>query len=83
VWDLLRDDQPLENLVRLAQLLSSHQIDATGGMAAVMPETPRSVWPILRSRYPADFRSSPSQVLAWHHRKAEALIGPMPVKVVR
>jgi len=56
----------------LAQLLSGHQRDFTGG---VLPQTREALgnhWQKLRALYPADFTVSQNEVVAWHQREAEA-----------
>ena len=56
----------------MAQLLSGHQRDFTGG---VLPQTREALgnhWQKLRALYPADFTVSQNEVVAWHQREAEA-----------
>jgi WD40 repeat protein len=65
VWDLTSDQRPTEDLVRLAELLSCHQIDATAGSIALAPQGFRRVWQRLRSRYPGEFVHSRRAALAW------------------
>ena len=72
VWELPGDPHPLEDLAPLAQLLSGHQRDFTGG---VLPQTREALskhWERLRALYPADFTVSENEVVAWHQREAEA-----------
>jgi len=65
-------EHPIKDLARLAQLLSGHQRDFTGG---VLPQTREALgnhWQKLRALYPADFTVSQNEVVAWHQREAEA-----------
>src|SRR5262249_26212773 len=66
------DPRPLEDLVLLAQVLSTKRVDATDGLVEVEPATQRRALEELRSRYPADFAGSVSEALAWHQQEAEA-----------
>jgi WD40 repeat protein len=73
VWDLPGPDQrPLEDLVLLAQVLSTQRVDATDGLVEVEPSAQRRAIEELRARYPADFAAPVPEVLAWHQREAEA-----------
>jgi WD40 repeat protein/predicted Ser/Thr protein kinase len=75
VWDLPDPDQrPLEDLVLLAQVLSTQRVDATDGLVDVEPAAQRRALEDLRSRYPADFAGSVPEALAWHQREAEACL---------
>jgi tetratricopeptide (TPR) repeat protein len=72
VWDLPREDRTCGDLQRLAELLSSHRIDTTGGSIPVDPEAIRTAWLGLRSRYPDSFTVNQQELLAWHWREAES-----------
>jgi uncharacterized protein (TIGR03067 family) len=56
VWDFPDPDhRSLEDLVLLAQVLSSQRVDATDGLVEVEPATQHRALEELCSRYPADF----------------------------
>ena len=75
VWPLpAPDPRPLEDLVLLAQLLSTQRVDAKDGLIGVEPAAQRRALERLRSRYPADFAASVAESLAWHQREAEACL---------
>ena len=72
LWELPRDGHPLEDLARMAQLLSGHQRDYTGGVLPQTSESLRDVWQKLRTEYPTDFAVSRNEIIAWHQREAAA-----------
>jgi WD40 repeat protein/serine/threonine protein kinase len=75
VWNLPGPDpRPLEDLVLLAQVLSTQRVDARDGLVEVEPSAQRRALEELRSRYPADFAGSVPEALAWHQREAEACL---------
>jgi WD40 repeat protein len=75
VWDLPGPDQrPLEDLVLLAQVLSTQRVDATDGLVEVEAAAQYRALEELRSRYPADFAASVPEALAWHQREADACL---------
>jgi WD40 repeat protein/serine/threonine protein kinase len=55
VWDLSPDGRPVADLVLLADLLSGHRIDATGGYVPLGAGELCETWQKLRSRYPGEF----------------------------
>jgi tetratricopeptide (TPR) repeat protein len=73
VWNMAADDQPALDAVRLAHLLSGHQIDDTAGFVPIAPEAARAAWAALRPKRPAEFTVASDQSLAWHLREAENL----------
>jgi hypothetical protein len=75
VWNLPGPDpRPLEDLVLLAQVLSTQRVDATDGLVDVEPSAQRRALEELRSRYPADFAGSVAEGLALHQQEAEACL---------
>jgi WD40 repeat protein len=59
VWDLTPDLRPVDDLVRLTQLLSGQAVDGpSGGLESVGMKSLRETWPKLRSRYPQEFTLS-------------------------
>jgi hypothetical protein len=71
LWDLSPDDRPAADLVRAAQLLSGRRLDPYGALDRLSPEEQRRALDELRAKYPAEFRVSPEEVMAWHRREAE------------
>jgi WD40 repeat protein len=55
VWPLTADPRPVADLVQLAQLLSGHQSDETGGALPLTKDALLARWQTLRAKYPADF----------------------------
>jgi len=72
LWPLQADDHGLEYLAGLAQLLSGHQRDYTGGILPQEREALQDIWKQLEKERPADFTVSSSQISAWHQHEAEA-----------
>ncbi len=64
-WDLRPDERPAEDLLRLAVLLSGHQIDNSGGYVPVSKDVLADAWKTLQPKYPGDFTDSGPQPLAW------------------
>jgi WD40 repeat protein/serine/threonine protein kinase len=75
IWNLPGPDRlPLNDLVLLAQVLSTQRVDARDGLVQVEAAAQRQALEELRSRYPADFASSVPEALAWHQRETEACL---------
>src|SRR5205807_1213917 len=72
LWQLPTTDRPSDDLLRQAQLQSSHRIDPTGSFVPLEQGTLRTDWQALRARYAEDSSASPADVLAWHRRQADA-----------
>src|SRR5207237_93972 len=60
LWDLATTDRPAADLVRQAQLRTSHRIDATGSLVPLDPDAVRQEWQGVRAGYPDDSASSPA-----------------------
>jgi WD40 repeat protein len=63
-WDLRPDVRPAEDLVRLAVLLSGHQVDNSGGYVSVSKDVLVDAWKTLQAKYPGEF-TTPAESLAW------------------
>jgi WD40 repeat protein/serine/threonine protein kinase len=75
VWDFPDpDERPLDDLVLLAQVLSTQRVDATDGLVEVEPAAQRRALEELSARYPADFAGSGPEALDWHRREVEACL---------
>ncbi len=70
--DLPKDERPVEDLVKLAQLLSGYRVDETGGFRPLERSTLMQDWDLLKRKYPATFTDSAAEVLAWHEHEATA-----------
>ena len=71
VWNLMPDNRPASDLILLAQVLSGHRIDATGGVVPLDAGVLHTTWQALRSKYVETFTPSAREILAWHRREAE------------
>jgi hypothetical protein len=71
-WDLAPDPRPVEDMVRVAQLLSGRRDDQISGGLPLGREALRACWSRLNTLYPSDFKVSPEEIAAWHRREAEA-----------
>jgi WD40 repeat protein/serine/threonine protein kinase len=58
LWDLRTHEWPAEDLVRLAVLLSGHQIDNRGSYTPVTREVLVEAWKTLQRKYPRHFTTS-------------------------
>jgi hypothetical protein len=63
-WDLRPDERPAEDLVRLAVLLSGHEVDGSGGYVPVAKEVLIDAWKTLHAKYPEQFRRAAVATLA-------------------
>jgi len=59
VWNLSPDVRPVDDLVRLTQLLSGQAVDgSSGGFESMAPSSLCDNWSGLRARYPQEFTTS-------------------------
>jgi len=71
VWPLVSSSRPLDELTRIANMLSGRRIDSRGSMRDLLPGEFRQLWEELRPKYPALFTTTEDEVTAWHVREAE------------
>ncbi len=71
LYDVRPDERPVEALRLLAQALSGHRIDDTGGSVPLSVEGYGAVWRRLRQEGPAAQPASPEREWAWHAAQAE------------
>ena len=55
VFAIAKADEPVDDLVRLAQLLSGHQLDPAGALVPLDNQSLSNLWQSLRGKYPARF----------------------------
>ena len=72
VWELPQDKHSLEDLKMLAQLLLGNARHSKRGTAAENVRLLQAAWDKLTASHPEDFKSTPAQLMAWHHNEAEA-----------
>jgi tetratricopeptide (TPR) repeat protein len=65
-WDLRPNNRPLSDLVLLTQLITEHQLDATGARVPVQRATLEKISQTLPEKYPQDFSLPARRILAWH-----------------
>jgi WD40 repeat protein/tetratricopeptide (TPR) repeat protein len=71
VWQLPPDERPLEDLERLAQVLSGRRIDEAGGYVPVEAAAFRESWTALVAKYGRSFLAAgAAEALAWHRQAA-------------
>ena len=70
--ELRGDERPVKDLVLLSQMLAVGRIDAAGNVVPLQLEELTHAWQILHTEYPDQFRTTASEVVAWHRREAEA-----------
>jgi serine/threonine protein kinase/WD40 repeat protein/tetratricopeptide (TPR) repeat protein len=66
VWELPREERPLEELVTLAQALSGRRVDDSGSTPPLDPQ----VWLALRARHP-ETGAVPFDLMEWYSEQAE------------
>jgi WD40 repeat protein len=69
-WALEPDQHPLEDLLRLSQLLSGSRLDATGAAVRLQTLDLRTTYEELRCRQPSLFTATRAQLLGWHHQES-------------
>lgn len=72
IYRLPREDRPVEDLIRLAEVLSGREVEQDGetfGFVPLSPDELRRDWRVLQSEYPQEFTATPSgrslNRLAW------------------
>jgi WD40 repeat protein len=70
LFQLPVDNRPIEDLRKVADLLSGQSITLADGMGPSRSESLERIWHELRVKYPADFTVSQEQVIAWHEFEA-------------
>jgi WD40 repeat protein/tetratricopeptide (TPR) repeat protein len=70
-YDVRPDERPVDAMRLLAQALSGHRIDDTGGSVPLSVEGYGAVWQRLRQEDPAAQPASPEREWAWHGAQAE------------
>jgi hypothetical protein len=63
--DVMPDNRPAADLVKLGRLYSGRLLDAKGGDAALGRQELQALWRELRKKYPAEFVVSPKAALEW------------------
>jgi WD40 repeat protein/tetratricopeptide (TPR) repeat protein len=71
LYDVRPDERPVEELRLLAEGLSGHRIDDTGGSVPLSAEDYAAAWDGLRRQYPDAQAVSPEQERAWHAAQAD------------
>jgi WD40 repeat protein len=70
IWALPSDQRPLEELARLAEVLSASKV-ASEQLSQSTAESLKRTWEQLRAVYPSDFSTSDEEIAAWHQRQAD------------
>ncbi|HEY7120611.1 MAG TPA: protein kinase [Tepidisphaeraceae bacterium] len=65
VWNIAPDPRPVEDLRKLAKLLSGRSLDQSGGEMPLRPDEFNALWRELATKYPSEF-SSRGAVIAPH-----------------
>jgi len=58
VFVVSRADEPVDDLVQMAQLLSAHRLDPAGGLVPLDNHSLSNPWQTLRGKYPDLFRNT-------------------------
>jgi WD40 repeat protein len=70
-WPLEVEAKPMEDVVALAHLLSGGGVTGMERWPSLKKESLASIWRRLRTLYPADFSTAPTQVATWHEFEAD------------
>ena len=71
VWQLSPDMKPIEDLRKIADLLSGETGAPSDGVGALPSGSSLRVWERLRRQYPNTFKTSPQENEAWHEFEAQ------------
>jgi tetratricopeptide (TPR) repeat protein len=71
LWDLSADQRPIEELVRLAQVIGGHRAVAGASIPPLDTDQFPQVWEDLHARFPEEFGRDTVDMLTWHRREAE------------
>jgi WD40 repeat protein/tetratricopeptide (TPR) repeat protein len=77
-WDLSPDPRPVEDLVRLAQVLSRHRMSDSGTIISLAANDVQKEWQALRSKYPEEFRHDFPEMPSWHRQEVEDALSSRP-----
>ncbi len=83
VWEVPLDRHPIEDVTRLAEVLSGRRIDDTGGLVPFEGSELLTAQEALAAKYPGDFTCSPAEVASWYRQRAQANIGRDEAEVLR
>jgi WD40 repeat protein/tetratricopeptide (TPR) repeat protein/tRNA A-37 threonylcarbamoyl transferase component Bud32 len=71
IWDVSRDNRPVEDLEKLTNLLTGKQLDGNDDLTPLPSGDLPKLWQKLDNKYPQNFHISPADELAGHRRLAE------------
>ena len=71
LWDLKPDERSLDDLIRMAAILSGSRVDTTGAAVPVATSELQEDYEALLHNDSRAFTASPEQVLGWHHQRAQ------------
>jgi WD40 repeat protein/tetratricopeptide (TPR) repeat protein len=77
-WDLSPDPRAVEDLVRLAQVLSRHRMSDSGTIISLEANELQKEWQVLRSKYPEEFRHDSPDMPSWHRQEVEDALSSRP-----
>ena len=69
IWELPFATQPVEDLVRMAELFSCHRLVGGSGLVQLELDEFRNRWELVRDQDPSRFEASDKQIAAWHRRE--------------
>jgi WD40 repeat protein/tetratricopeptide (TPR) repeat protein len=77
-WELSPDPRPVDDLVRLAQVLSRHRMSDSGTIISLAANDLQKEWQALRSKYPEEFRHDCPDMPSWHRQEVEDALSSRP-----
>jgi tetratricopeptide (TPR) repeat protein len=69
LWNPEPDERPLEDLTRLAVILSGTRVDGSGAAVPISNSEIQEAYQALVRKNQGTFRATPDQVRGWHHQK--------------
>ncbi len=66
IWELAVNQAPIEDVKKIAQVLSGGQVILPGSLTNPETESLGDVWRKLKAKYPAYFTTTPGEIADWH-----------------
>ncbi len=71
LWPWAPAHRPIQDLLLLASVLSTQQVDEVAGLVSLEAAALADAWEVLSKRYPSDFERSSSAIPPWHRVQAQ------------
>jgi WD40 repeat protein/tetratricopeptide (TPR) repeat protein len=69
-WNLEPDRRPLDDLIRLAEILGGTRVDTSGAVVPISTTELQDSYKAILGKAPSTFTATPQQLLGWHVEQA-------------